>query len=94
LPLFPFFALAIAALLTHRLQIDEGLLASPALRLATKDFFRTTIFKTEKSFRRASRKELIGFSFSASTHSDGFVSSRVDGIGNDFSVESARFVLL
>ena len=44
-----FFALAIAASLTHRPQIDEGMFASPALNLATKGFFGTTVLETEKS---------------------------------------------
>jgi 4-amino-4-deoxy-L-arabinose transferase-like glycosyltransferase len=44
-----FFALAIAASLTHRPQIDEGMFASPALNLATEGFFGTTVLETEKS---------------------------------------------
>lgn len=44
-----FFALAIASSLTHRPQIDEGMFASPALNLATKGHFGTTVLETEKS---------------------------------------------
>lgn len=44
-----FFALAIAASLTHRPQIDEGMFASPSLNLATKGFFGTTVLETEQS---------------------------------------------
>ncbi|HEX8638923.1 MAG TPA: hypothetical protein VF692_12720 [Pyrinomonadaceae bacterium] len=44
-----FFALAIAASLTHRPQIDEGMFASPAHNLASEGFFGTTVLEIEKS---------------------------------------------
>jgi 4-amino-4-deoxy-L-arabinose transferase-like glycosyltransferase len=44
-----FFTLAIVSSLTHRPQIDEGMFASPALNLATKGHFGTTVLETEKS---------------------------------------------
>ena len=44
-----FFAMAIAASLTHRPQIDEGMFASPAYNLANRGHFGTTVLETEKS---------------------------------------------
>lgn len=44
-----FLVLAAASSLTHRPQIDEGMFASPALNLADKGHFGTTVLETEKS---------------------------------------------
>ncbi len=44
-----FFALAIASSLMHRPQIDEGMFASPALNLAARGHFGTTVLETEQS---------------------------------------------
>lgn len=44
-----FLALAVASSLTNRPQIDEGMFASPALNLATKGFFGTTVLESGHS---------------------------------------------
>ncbi len=44
-----FFVIASGSSLTNRPQIDEGMFASPAVNLAEKGFFGTTVLETENS---------------------------------------------